>query len=264
MALWDGLQIKTDTTIISGGYPGEIHGSTGDVPNWTSVDSATGSKTATYYYHDSWPADNNNSSRVEVDVTDSWEILSVDDRNFMTIQVTTSVTRIARRLYAGNPGSGLIHLWVKDKENGTTFFETANSDVQATETLSNGFVIGTHTYVLEPAQTVGRGSVWYRSTWVGYESLPIPNTYTDVFWMGVNFRNILPRDYRPGKVLIPDGTWQSHNRENGATNILNNSGSWQTMRTQDGALSTGNPPVIRHTNGTWYNMRRIGENDRPY
>ena len=255
MAIWDGLQIKTDTTIISGGYPGEIHGSTGDTPDWTDVDSAIGSKTATYFYHDSWSADNNNSSRVEVDVTDSWEVLGVDDRNFITIRVTTSVTRIARRLYAGNPGTGLIHIWAKDSDNGTTFFETATSDVRATETISDGFVIGTHTFVLEPAQVIGRGSVWYRSTWVGYESLPIPNTYTDIFWMGVNFRNTLPPDYRPGKVWN-GSDWVSHNRQTGVSDIYTGS-AWQTMRSIDGGVESGNPPEIY--NGTaWKNQRRIG------
>lgn len=67
------------------------------------------------------------------------------------------------------------------------------------------------------------------------------------------------KDYRPGKILDNNLTWQSHNRSTGADNIRTAS-SWQTMRTQDGAVASDNPPTIAHSSSSFKNMRKIGAN----
>lgn len=67
---------------------------------------------------------------------------------------------------------------------------------------------------------------------------------------------MLDFDYRPGAIY--DGTtWQSHNRSSGARDIYNGS-SWNTLRTIDGGIGTGNPPSIANNTG-WVNQRRIGQ-----
>ncbi len=67
------------------------------------------------------------------------------------------------------------------------------------------------------------------------------------------------KDYRPGKILDNNLTWQSHNRSTGADNIRTAS-SWQTMRTQDGGVASDNPPTIAHSSSSFKNMRKIGAN----
>lgn len=62
-------------------------------------------------------------------------------------------------------------------------------------------------------------------------------------------------DYRPGASLV-NGQWQSHNRGAGASDIW--TGSWSTMRTDNGAVGTDNPPFM--LNNRWYNQRKIGLN----
>ena len=66
------------------------------------------------------------------------------------------------------------------------------------------------------------------------------------------------KDYRPGQILDNNTIWQSHNRNSGADNVYNGS-SWQTMRTENGAVGQDNPPYMRHQSA-WYNQRKIGAN----
>lgn len=80
---------------------------------------------------------------------------------------------------------------------------------------------------------------------------------TDYGWGNPGYwASIFDFDYRPG--MIWNGTtFMSHNRNNGIANIWDGS-SWQTMRTENGGVGTGNPPLIY--NGTDYvNQKKIGQ-----
>lgn len=79
----------------------------------------------------------------------------------------------------------------------------------------------------------------------------------DEFKVGMRIYNPNPPDYRPGQQRL-SGSWQSHNRGAGKAD-KRQSGSWQTMRTQDGPNGTGNPPLIRR-GGVWRNQSKIGNN----
>ena len=79
----------------------------------------------------------------------------------------------------------------------------------------------------------------------------------DEFRVGMRIYNPNPPDYRPGQHRV-SGSWQSHNRGAGKAD-KRQSGSWQTMRTQNGPNGTGNPPLIRR-GGVWRNQSKIGNN----
>lgn len=79
----------------------------------------------------------------------------------------------------------------------------------------------------------------------------------DEFVAGMKIYNPNPPDYRPGMHRV-GGSWQSHNRGVGKAD-KRQSGSWGTMRTQDGPNGTGNPPIIRR-GGVWRNQSKIGSN----
>lgn len=63
-------------------------------------------------------------------------------------------------------------------------------------------------------------------------------------------------DHRSGATWN-ETTWKSHNRASGAADIKTASG-WRTMRTVDGGVGTGNPPLIHHPSG-WKNQRKAGD-----
>jgi hypothetical protein len=108
-----------------------------------------------------------------------------------------------------------------------------------------------------PPESTGstRGTVYYRSNTCGHDGDTPPSIYVDEFWMGINFRNQLPKDYRPGKTW--DGSdWKSHNRSGGWAGVWDGS-SFKEMRTQNGPDDSGNPPEIRH-DSAYKNMRKIG------
>lgn len=65
-------------------------------------------------------------------------------------------------------------------------------------------------------------------------------------------------DYRPGERKI-QGSWESHNRENGGVCERKN-GGWEELRTRQGDKNAqGDPPEIKRSND-WYNMKKIGAN----
>lgn len=271
-----GLQYKNQVDIVAGGYAGEWKGSDGIHQNWTDVTGTSGSMTARYYYHDSWLARNDISSRVWVTITDNWEIIEQTDNNHIKLRVTSSVDRIERVASGtGSEGSwncigqswpGKWHIQIftnRDKSGGVVpggdfqnLVATVNQVISSTPVS-----LGTFTIDLPPQTELSptsRGTVFYQSGVMGHEWDPDTSTYVDRMWMGINFRNTLPPDYRVGKTIDNNGIWQSHNRTTGKADIRTNS-TWQTMRTNGGPTSQGNPPLIRQSSA-WYNMRKIGNN----
>lgn len=254
------VQYKEALIIKSGGYPGEPTGSTGVITNWTDCPT-TGTNTATYYYTDSNSASNANSSKVYVTVKDSWQILSISDKNVATIKINTSVTKIERKDIVGNPNiGGRVGRFIKvyNVATGAEVWSTNDSDIAVAKVLLNREVgIGSQTVQIQPSTEFGRSTAGVFNASTGHEHDPVPSIYIDEMTMGVTYRNTLLPDYRPGASW--DGsTWQSHNRTNGKADIYTGS-NWITMRTVNGAVGTDNPPYIY--NGTKnVNQRKIGDN----
>lgn len=259
-------------TVESGGYNGELitieqngtvlfSGSVSHPPQtfnipWTTTSSDTGSSTYTYTYRDSDTMNNNNSTKVAITVKDEWTV-SIDNRNYMTVTVhTTMVSAVRTRI--GSPSNANRHLWMRRSSSGRDYapFPLIDNGSSA-HTIASNVDMGTYSFTLAPGENAQRSTIWWRNTIVGHESQRIPNIYTDIFGIGIHFKNILPKDYVPGQTW--NGTkWLSHNRSGGTADIRTGSNTWVQMRTYDGGVGTDNPPYIKHPSD-WKNQRLIGE-----
>lgn len=252
-------QYRAQMIIVEGGYPGENPGVDPDDTNWHTTSATTGSATHTYYYNDSTCAANANSSRVKVNITDSWTV-SIDDHNNMIVSVHTVVNSIVRQAWQGDPNacaSNIVaDIIIRRQSGGTVLARYNNQNLATYGTIASNVDLGTATFTLAPGQNANRSTVHYTNdahfTGGGQEGL-----YDDVFRMGITFKNILPADYRPGKVWN-GSAWLSHDRTSGAANVRNTS-TFVEMRTVDGPTGTGNPPLIRDAS-SYHNMRLIGQN----
>lgn len=250
-------QWRTNFNLISGGYPGELAGVNPPDTSWHTTDATSGSATAEYYYRDSDVAQNANSTQVVVTIQDSWTA-SIDNRNRLTLNITSTITRIRRDDSRGTGGGGLArHIYIRRTESSPVIWSTLDPTTSTHEIATN-IALGTYTLVLEPGQGATGSSIYYRSTTNGYENVPIPNIYTDIMAMGVEFKNILPADYRPGAIRNSGGTWLSHNRSGGEVHVRNANGVWIEERTLGGGTDCGNPPSIRKDN-KWFNQQLLGK-----
>lgn len=217
------------------------------------------SGTYTYWFRDSntaWQGAYQDilSSRVALSITQSWTT-SIDNRNNLTVTITTTVNSIVRddiQAPAGYSDSNTPgrNITLYKEQGGAAVGSWTDNQVATAHTISGVLSLGTETFTLAPGQTtVVRPSLYLHNQTVGMSS------YDDI-WMGVQFRNPLPADYRPGKTWNGT-TWVSHNRTSGATNIKTTS-NWREMRTYDGGAGADNPPYIRHSND-WRNQRLIGQ-----
>lgn len=253
----EGLQFKETLEIISGGFDGEIHGSDGLNQNWTDTTGTSGSDSVTYYYRDSRTGQNQNSTEVRITILDAWTATR-DENNFYTITVNTTVTAFTRTKI-GNPLPSTWTMFIKREPNGAILWSSGgcvNGAINAT--YGTPINLGSYTFVLPPGQSSHLGTIYFRNNYCGMDNVPPPNIYVDEMAMGLSFKNNLPPDYRPGKIMDNGNTWQSHNRTGGADNVWNGS-SWQTMRTDNGPTGQGNPPYMRHQSD-WRNQRKIGAN----
>lgn len=188
-----GLQVKNITQIISGGYDGEAHGFTGTGYNdWTDV-SLNGSVELSYYYSDSDSGTNANSSRVYVTVKDTWTTTKDSSTNKLTIQVVTTLVSVSRGSLVGSPGSTGRFMRTYDDKNGTLIWSgTGYPNVAATYLSSPGITLATRTITLNPVSEAGKGTIYYKGGLVGHESDATPSIYIDEFYMGTQFKNVLP------------------------------------------------------------------------
>lgn len=249
-------QWRTQMDILSGGFVGE---ETGVIPNdqsWKTTDATTGTMTAEYYYRDSTVGQNANSSRVVVSLSESWTA-SVDNRNNLIIDLSTDVTGIRRDDLRGTVGAGWYNLFIRREAGGQVLWSIGGDPVNTAHTILGSTVhLGDYHFVLAPGENLTHSSIYFRNNYIGHDNDPIPSEYVDVMQMGVEFKNILPADYRPGKIW--DGsTWQSHNRAAGFEKIYTDPSTTREMRTIDGGVGTGNPPLIY--NERWLNERLIGQ-----
>lgn len=252
------------------GAPGQLtHGVTPSTQeNWQDANTGTSISPGqyTYWYRDSntaWSGEFRDilSSRVALKITQTWNA-NVDSRNNLTITIQTVVDGIDRddvRAPAGysdtnTPGRS-ITLYKKD---GTAIFSTIDNLVATAHNLSGPINVGSETFVLAPGDTSIVGtSLYLHNQTVGMAS------YDDI-WLGISFKNPLPRDYRPGATLNTNNNiWRSHNRTNGACHILSNTGtmSWHECRTLNGdSGGKGNPPLIltAANANSWRNQKKLG------
>lgn len=249
-------QWKTDAVLISGGYPGEETGILTGSTDWVTTEATSGTSSAEYYFRDSASASNANSSRVVVAVEDSWEA-SVDNRNNLTVTVTTTVTSIRRDDIRGTPaygGSPYRDMFIRREQGGAILWQVQNDDITTAHSiLSSPLTLQRYSFTLAPGEMASRGSIHFRANVDGYDTTPTPSAYVDEMWLGANFRNILPKDYRPGQRKV-NGTWMSLNRNGG---VCDRKG-YGEMRAENGGVGTDNPPS-RKQSGTWYNQKLIGK-----
>lgn len=269
-------------TVDSGGYVGELigiykdgqvlyEGAVSNPPQtfttgWTRTSTMSGTGTYTYVYRDSDTGQNDRSMKVEVTVRDDWQV-SINGRNYMDVTVHTVIVS-AQRTWGGGAVNANRHLWVRREAGGANYFDYIDNgstvhDIFAAAGLNPPQIdMGTYTFTLAPGENATRATVYWRNTTAGYENLPIPNIYTDILGVGVHFRNILPKDYRPGASLDTNtSVWKSHNRENGACHVLKN-GVWQECRTVGGDEGEkGNPPLIltAANANSWRNQKLLGK-----
>lgn len=250
-------QWRTSMSILSGGYPGEETGVNPNDQSWKTTDATSGSMTATYYYRDSLTASNNSSSRVSVTLQEAWTA-NIDSRNNLIIDLSTSITSIVRDDIRGSLGSGYFNIFVKRDAGSPAVWSIGGDQVNTAHTILGHTVpIGTYHFVLAPGEGLTNSSIYYRNNYIGHDNDPIPSQYVDVMEMGVEFKNILPADYRPGAIRDNDGVWQSHNRDAGEAHVLGSGGTWIEMRTVGGGVECGNPPSILKDD-KWYNQLEIG------
>lgn len=259
-------QWKTDSEIISGGYAGEEIGVIGGSTSWVTTDVMSGSTSAQCYYRDSNSSDNNNSSRVVIDVSETWTA-SIDSRNYLTININTTVNSIVRDDIRGNPligGTVGRDLYLRRDRSGSWAWSVTNDPINTAHTiLGSPLALGSYSFTLAPGENLSRGSIYFRNNASGHGGDVPPSMYVDEMWVGTIFRNILPKDYRPGAALDTNtSVWKSHNRTNGACHVLSNTGSmtWTECRTADGGIGQGNPPLILHAAdaNSWYNQQKLG------
>lgn len=208
-----GLQVLNYNQLISGGYvqpdgtPEEVSAN-GQFNSWTDV-ALDGTATSTYTYRDSDYSLNYNSTRVRVGVTDHWSATKNSDNSF-TITVESwleYIVRDDRRGYAGTVGRSIF---VKQRRNDVAWLaEWWRTPINAQGTIYPGRLrLGVKTYTIYPGQETDEGSLYYRNTVSGYEWVQVPPTsiYVDELYMGIRYRNTLPRKLHPPVVQRIDQT----------------------------------------------------------
>lgn len=120
------------------------------------------------------------------------------------------------------------------------------------EGVGDSFTVHTETRTEPISFTVAAST---NSSETVFASMHESATNTKV-WRDIRVVNTLPPDYRPGQRLI-GGTWQSHNRSGGRCHRLVG-GQWTEMRTENGGVGTGNPP-LRRVNNAWVNQKKVGQ-----
>lgn len=199
-----GLQALNYNQLISGGYiqpdgtPEEVSAN-GQYNSWTDVD-LTGIATSTYTYRDSDYSLNYNSTRVRVGITDRWSAVKNDDNSF-TITVESwleYIVRDNRRGFAGTVGRSIF---VRQRRNDNNWLASwPNTPINAEQTIYPGRLhLGSKQYVLYPEEESDQGSLYYRNNVSGYDWVVVPPTsiYVDELYMGIRFRNNLPKKLHP-------------------------------------------------------------------
>lgn len=251
-----GLQYKENLSIISGGYPNEGIGSNGVTQDWTETPGDSGTSVVKYWYHDSALTSDANSTLVEVTITDTWTATK-DPDNTYHVTVHSILNSIVRSV-VGSPAPLSASIFVRRYAGGPNIWTSGGCiDAAAAGSYATDVDLGTFTIDLPPGQeTTTHGTVYYRSNICGYDSETPPSIYVDEYWVGINFRNTLPPDYRPWSTWN-GSNWLSHNRNAGWSGIWDGS-TFKEERTLNGGVGTDNSPYIRY-DSEWKNARKTGQ-----
>lgn len=201
---------KSQLTMYSDGYAGEITGA--DPPDgvWHDGSAEGGSVTATYYYYDSNSGSNSNASRVDVVVRDTWTAQTNVD-NSITITLNTAILGIMRSHVAGNPESGLPGVGRTIALSTTLAQSRARqyihkyawwsvTDYTQKETIPS---IPTRTLTLEPGESTTVKNSLFVHNWCGtkdnpdmyYKDPAVNDPFNDSMGIGMAFRNNLKKAY---------------------------------------------------------------------
>lgn len=245
-------------------YQSDTSLSYGVTPNtsdtWQTAAPGALSGTWTYWYRDanvSGPSGftDANSSRTAVSLTESW-IASIDSRNNLTIQVTSIMNSIIRDDLRGtNQNTPGRNISIYRTESDPPILSLTDSQLAVAHTIWQGpMILDEFTFTLAPGQNLERSSLFLHNQTVGAIS------YDDI-WFGIQWRNPLPADFRPGATLnTSTGIWRSHNRINGACHILPNTtgANWHECRTIGNGDIFGDPPSLYH-DAKWWNQLLLGK-----
>ena len=261
---WKAATQYNSTTTLSYGV---IPSSSSD---WQEGNVGTsGSGTWQYWYRDANVASGGqytdaNSSRVVVTVTQTWNT-SIDQRNYLTVTVNTTIDSIVRDDLRGtNQNTPGRNITIYEEQGGAAVLSATDNQVAVAHTIYQGpLTLQPEVFILPPGENATRTTLFLHNQTVGYPS------YDDI-WVGVQFRNPLPADYRPGATLlsseqygpVSDGVWMCHNRRDKAAHVLADVDNmvWQEMRTTGYPDGQGNPPLLLRADNdsSWYNMAEIG------
>lgn len=252
-------QYRSILNFDSGGYAGEDYGPQGATTPWITTSDLSGTRTSVYYFRDSNYPNNANSSKVEMTIKDTWTATIASD-NTLNIVADTDIVSIVRNDIQGNPNYNGNYttrdIIIRRYKGGPILYRWNNLNIGVNATIDTNVNLPSYSFSLAPGEDVTQSTMYVIACVTGHESDPLPSANVDAMYMGVQFRNTLPKDYRPGATW--NGTaYMSHNRASGVCNYWDGT-MWKEMRTQNGGISTDNPPFCFH-DGQYFNQYKIGQ-----
>lgn len=248
------------TKIIAGGYDGEEIGASPEVSDWITTNETSGTTNYQYFFRDSDSSQNCASSKVVISAQDEWTA-SIDNANNLTINIQTTISSIVRtdliQTCGTIPSTAVRNIYIRADAGGANLFQVLNDHINTAHTISGEVTLPAQTFVLAPGEDTIRGSMWVMGCVPGHEGDSDGSIYVDRMWAGPIFRNILPKDYRPG-MTWNGSAFMSHNRNNGGVCNYWNGSAWVEMRTQGYPTDKGNSPLL-YRDGDWWNQAKIGQ-----
>lgn len=238
-----------------------------DQSNWQTdaIGNTQSSRTWTWWYRDSNKKSGSTytdaiSSRVAISVTESWTT-SKDDKNNLYVRARVVINSIIRDDLKGSdnnlPGR---QIEVYKEQGGLKVLNLTDTQIATAHTIYSGpLSMAEYSFKIAPGQNKEHSTLYLHNKVVSSSI----TSYDDI-WIGVQFRNILPDDYRPGKVYDNNAKFQSHNRTNGKAHIYDSilslpAGS--TSHNVEWKLSNGTyTPNGTTTTSSWSDI--TGKNDK--
>lgn len=250
----------------SGGYPNEPAGVVPNDTGWKSTTSSTiNLPNIQYYFRDAntyptTPPYTANSSRVVITVSQTIST-TISSDNVVHATITGSINSIVRDDIQGNPnlgGNAKRNIYIRQYKGGPVIAggTFTDLDIATAGTIGSNIALPSYTITLHPGQDLSQYSLYIVNCLPGHENDPLPSINVDAMQMGVEIKNSLPVDYRPGATWN-GSNYMSHNRSGGVCNYWNGS-AWVEMRTQNGGVGTDNPPLCYH-DGQYYNQYKLGQ-----
>lgn len=175
---------QSDTSLSYGVTPSSYS-------TWQTSQPGSKSGTWTYWYRDANVAGpggytDANSSRVAVNLSESWTA-TIDDLNNLIVTITTTINSVVRDDLRGTnqdtPGRDIN---IYREEGGQAVLSLTDTQLASAHTIYTGpLVLSQYTFTLAPGQSRQRNSLYLHNQAIGYQS------YDDI-WFGIFFMNDLP------------------------------------------------------------------------